>query len=34
MMMKMIFLEVKNLAVDIICFFACAQNEVSTYLVE
>jgi len=34
MMMKMIFLEVKNLAVYIICFFACSKNYVSVYVVE
>jgi hypothetical protein len=33
-MMMMIFLEVNKLAVDIICFFACSQNDVSTYIVE
>jgi hypothetical protein len=34
MMMKIIFLEVNNLAVDIICFFACSQTYVSVYVVE
>jgi hypothetical protein len=34
MVMKMIFLEIKILAMDITCFFACAQNYVSTYIVE
>lgn len=34
MMIMMIFLKVKKLVVDVICFFACSQNDVSTYVVE